>query len=47
MKLTAENLKDHYMHIDFYLEEILRLSLESDKDERSKFKLFEIIIYHK
>lgn len=47
MKLHEGNLKNNYQYTDFYLEQIAILCAESLKDEYSKFKVYEVMSYHK
>lgn len=46
MRINSKNIHTMKNKIDFYLEEIVKLLLESKKDEKSGFKLSEVIIYH-
>ncbi|KRX06612.1 hypothetical protein PPERSA_13091 [Pseudocohnilembus persalinus] len=46
MSLNHKNFKNVYKHLDFFLEEIYRLTLESEKNGTMKFKLISILKNH-
>ncbi|EAR87550.2 transmembrane protein, putative (macronuclear) [Tetrahymena thermophila SB210] len=47
LHLTHENFEKLYMHLDFYLEELVRFGIDQYKNEFNRFKLFQLLGYHK
>ncbi|EAR87549.2 transmembrane protein, putative (macronuclear) [Tetrahymena thermophila SB210] len=47
LHLTHENFEMLYMHLDFYLEELVRFGIDQYKNEFNRFKLFQLLGYHK
>ncbi|KAL4466084.1 hypothetical protein ABPG74_004321 [Tetrahymena malaccensis] len=46
LHLTHENFEKLYMHLDFYLEELIRYGIDQYKNEFNRFKLFQLLGYH-
>jgi hypothetical protein len=46
-KITAESFNTDFARFDFFLEEFYRLTIESQKDQKQKFILFDHLVYHK
>ncbi|EAR82350.2 transmembrane protein, putative (macronuclear) [Tetrahymena thermophila SB210] len=46
MRIDQDKFQLFFKQSDFILEEMVRLLLDSQRDETSKFKLFEILIFH-
>ncbi|KAL4426329.1 hypothetical protein ABPG74_011481 [Tetrahymena malaccensis] len=46
MRLDQDKFQTFFKQSDFVLEEMVRLLQDSQRDEGSKFKLFEILIFH-
>lgn len=46
MNLNTNNFSQIYKHLDFYIEEIYRLAIDSEKNGSSKFRLLKILKMH-
>ncbi|KAL4485784.1 hypothetical protein ABPG72_012324 [Tetrahymena utriculariae] len=46
LHLTHENFEKLYMHLDFYLEELVRFGIDQQKNEFNRFKIFQLLGYH-